>query len=520
MEISNNGVGKLGLLTISHGEDELTWNASNYDAAELSEPESLFRDINGYWASLPLGRQEKIFDTYAEINDVLATVVDTTRLIEQLKPLVQKLYVQHPFGEISYWIRMRANIIYPSTLLEDYSPDHPKETTYLRRHYQDLAALALWLRPMVPIWGEFIRNIRQAAGRSRERLAVRLLALTEVLNAEPSVVLRNHVEQLKNKSLEKRPIPLSALISAVGSEDVGEWLFCMVLVRRVALGELSQRDYNINIVSNVHKQVTQQLDHIDRHFGGRICEKMKENGRDDDNASHAESYKARPDLDVGAIATIEEYMSRIEPMVAEVDPTLPKDKLDICIKAARAARKDGLFEGSEHQTYFTKYILPKVISPRALDYPDVDQLFEGMVVAQAMLWHWGFPQLASLMFVKRAQLRFGTATKRTRITKENIQLLHEAFPHFIPSGSQRNGGQQAEDRTRNDNLAVKNIENLAEMITKSLWIPACPQEILDEAVLDGPVTSRMILDEGELVVPSDILNILARFALKVAKHNS
>lgn len=513
MEISNNGIGKLGQLTLSHGEEELVWNASNYDAAELSEPEGLFRDINNYWATLPIGRQEKIFDAYAEINDVLATVVDTSRLIEQIKPLVKKLYEQHPYGEIEYWIRMRSDIVYPSTLLEEYSSDHPKETTYLRSHYVQLATLALWLRPMVPVWGEFIRNIRQAAGRNREQLAVRLLALTEVLNSEPATMLRNHVEQLKNKSQEKRPIPLSALISAVGSEYVGEWLYCMVLVRRVALGELSQRDRNINIVSNVHKQVTQQLDHIDRHFGGRICEKMKESGRDDDNASAAESYKAIPQTDVGALAVIEQYMTSIEPMVAKIDPTLPKEKLDICLKAATDARRDGLFEGSEHQVYFTKYIVPKVISPRALDYPDVDQLFQAMVVTQAMLWHWGFPQLASLMFVKRAQLRFGTVTKRSRITKENIQLLHEAFPHFIPTTGTRT---QGEDRTRNDNLAVANIENLADMVSKSLWLPACPQEILDEAVLDGPVTSRMILNEGELVVPSDIMNILAKFALKVA----
>lgn len=513
MEITNNGIGKLGQLKLAHGEDELVWNASNYDAAELSEPEGLFRDINAYWASLPIGRQEKIFDAYAEINDVLATVVDTSRLIEQLKPLVKKLYEQHPYGEIEYWIRMRSDIVYPSTLLEDYSPDHPRETTYLRSHYVQLATLALWLRPMVPVWGEFIRNIRAAAGRSREQLAVRLLALTDVLKAEPAVTLANHVEQLKNKSQEKRPIPLSALISAVGTEHVGEWLFCMVLVRRVALGELSQRDRNISIISNVHKQVNQQLDHIDRHFGGRICEKMKETGRDEDNASNAESYKAIPQTDVGAIAVIEEYLGRIEPMVEKIDPTLPREKLEICVKAANEARRDGLFEGSEHQVYLTKFVVPKVISPRSLDYPDVDQLFQAMVVAQAMLWHWGFPQLASLMFVKRTQLRFGTVTKRSRITKENIQLLHEAFPHFIPTSGGRAG---ADERTRNDNLAVKNIENLADMISKSLWIPACPQEILDEAVLEGPATSRMILNEGELVVPSDIMNILAKFALKVA----
>ena len=308
MEISIGSDTKLGIVTTKHNGEELAWNCTGFEHPNLIEPEGIFRDINGLWASLPQDHQDKIWETYKECHYVLNNVADLRRLRDRLVPLIRELFELTPFTIAEHWIKYRSQLVYPNSLMEDYSPLHPRDTTYLRRDYVQLAALALNLRIMVPIWGKFTKMLKPFAARQRERLAVTLLTGSGITESLPYKMLREHVERLKDKHLEKNPVPLSAKAESVGTENIGEMIFCLVLVRRVAMGELSRKNTEINIISTIYKHVKSQFEGLDKASGGRIGEKHKSREENpEDNASKAESYKAKTDVTPGSVAATQVY---------------------------------------------------------------------------------------------------------------------------------------------------------------------------------------------------------------------
>lgn len=512
MEMINGSDRKICMITTRHRDEELVWNATAYDHPTLIEPEGIFRDINGFWASLAERHQDDIWNVFVEIHDAMNSIAEIKRLRQRLIPLVKKLYDLHPYQFAENWIVVKSKMVYPSTLLEDYTPFHPRELTYLRKDYQELAVLALLLRPMVPIWGMFLRIVKTITNRHKERLAVILLSQSNIIETAPYKMLRDHVDRLKDKHLINNPVPLSAKADAVGTENIGEVIFCLVVVRRVALGEISQKDTAVNIVSNIYKHVRAQFDGLDKSSGGRIGEKHKP--RDDnaeDNVSRAESYKAKTEVTPGSIATIQVFTEDLQRLALIVEPTLDLDILKICHKAAVRTRAEGLYQCSPHQLLFTQYILSKVISPRAVEYPDLDEMFNNMVVTQTVLWHWGLPQLAALMFVTAYELDETQKIHQRRmssVSKENRDALHKYYPYY-----QFTGG---ETRGRNDCVALKVIGNITAMLATAAWVPNAPIELIRDAASVVPSAQALAYNaDDEIIVPAEFSDVLARFFIRL-----
>ena len=513
MEIIMGGDSKLGILRLEHHGEVLEWNCTGFEHQHLLEPTGVFRDLNGMWAAMPADQQEKIWDTYCQIYDALHNIVDIKRLRAKLVPLVATLFELHPYNYVEHWIKFRSHIVYPDSLMETYSSQHPKDTTYLRKDYVDLATLVLSLRIMVPVWGMFTRILKPFAARQRERLAVTLLSSSHIVNSAPYLMLREHVERLKDKQLEKNPVPLAAKADGLGTETVGVAIFCVVLVRRVAMGELSQSNTSINIVSTIYNQVKTQFEGLDKASGGRIGEKHAVNEDREDNASRAESYKARTEVTPGGVATDQVFTENLERLANAVEPGLSKDKLAACLQAAKICRSEGLLQATPHQIYLTQYILSNVVSPRSLEYPDLEQIFNSMVVTQAVLWDWGFPQLAALMFVSAYELDDTQMIERRRynsVSKELREELHKLYPYYEYNTQGVRG--------RNDCFALKAIGLFLADLQAAMWAPNGPKELLEEAAR-GPVNQRLEYSiEGDIILPLDIQDVLAQFVIRLNKR--
>lgn len=512
MEISIGSDTKLGIVTIRHNGEELAWNCTGFEHPNLIEPDGIFRDINGLWASFPPDHQDKIWECYKEAHYVLNNVADIKRLRERLVPLVRQLFELTPFSVAEHWIKYRSQMVYPNSLMDDYSSLHPRDTTYLRRDYVELAALALNLRIMVPIWGRFTKLLKPFAARQRERLAVTLLGSSGITETAPYKMLREHVERLKEKHLEKNPVPLSAKADCVGTENIGEMIFCLVLVRRVAMGELSQRNTDINIVSTVYKHVKSQFEGLDKASGGRIGEKHKSREENpEDNASKAESYKAKTDVTPGSIASTQVYTEDLHRLALAVEPNLDLQKLKLCFDAAVQTRASGDYQVTKHQITLIQYVMAKVISPRSLEYPDADQIFNSMVTTQAVLWDWGFPQLAAMMFTCAYELDDVQRLQRKRwssLSKELRDQLHKLYPYYYFNNNQPRG--------RNDCFAVQGINLFLGDTSEASWNPKGPQELLVEASTLTPASHRVEFSpDGDLVLPLEMPDILAAFIIKL-----
>jgi hypothetical protein len=499
---------RLGQLAIRHGDEELIWLASNYDQPAFTEPENLFFHINDYWSLLPATRQQEIFDLYKEAHETLNTVPNFSRMMVKLQNIVERLYVLHPKNELSYYLITRNNVCSPSTLPDQYGTN-PEERTYLRGHYHGLTVLVLALRVMVPIWAEFIRVVRADAVERKEILAMRLIVNTWLMGTvddqgnhtpDPDMhKLRRMVDAMASNA----ETPLVAVIHSVGSEQFPEWLFAMTVIRRVAIGELSQTNTNINIVSTVYKTINVAVDKGGKNFGrdGDIREKNPDGGRgrnEEDNTSVIEGYKPRQDISPGDLMVFSVFAEDLRRLIDAVDPTVPEEKVRICYDALNQARMTGQLTYHQHQLIMTNWVLSEPLPPSSERHLEATATFNAVVAVQAILWHWGFTGLAAMMSVSsrpRSDQYLGEATEfRSRTTSENLRKLSAIYPYYRPSG-------KGSERKPGDNFGTVAIEQYNQLLSLSAWLCLAPPEILKEA--------NLLLNDGMVAVPQTLRNDLA-----------
>lgn len=497
---------RLGQLVMRHKGEELWWNASNYDQPSFTEPESLFFHLNLYWANLPVTRQDQIFDLYKKAHEALSTVENLDRLMTRLTQIVTELYVQQPKQELTRFIAVRNNVCLPSTLPDHYG-QNPEERTYLRDHYRGLTVLVLALRAMVPIWAEFIRTVRGDAVERKEILAMRLIVRSWMMghtNDDGDLIPDPDMEKLRRMVYAlatNSDTPLVAVIQSVGSEQFPEWLYAMAVIRRAAIGELSQTNTQINVVSTIYKTVVTAVDKGGKNFsGGDIYDKNHRPPQDEDNSSLAEAYKPRQEVSPGDILVYSVYADRLERLAKDVDPTIDEGKLKLCFDALSAAQQMGGLARSEHQRLLVMWTLSSVVPANSISYMEPSALFNSMVATQALLWHWGFPNLAVFVSVgqrPRSDRQLSEHMEfRSRTSSTNLQKLNEIYPYYRPTG-------RASERKNMDNFGTQAIDKFNELLSSHSWVNYAPDELV--------AASSAKVIEDVLMIPSTIRNDLAEY---------
>lgn len=493
----------LSVITTSHNGLSLQWDAGVYIKANLNTIEAVFRDINGFWAQLPMEKQDDIWGCYQLIHETLNGVGDFAKLQNRLSGLVKTLYEYHSLQDINKYVQLYTNIAYPVSLKEIYGPNDPKDRTYLRSDYVKLVNLAIALRPMVPIWGEYILRVRNQSGSNyKEYQAVGLLSKAYIISCEPMTQLRDYV----TSSSQYATRSVSAIMGGLGSTELPEWLLAITLIRRVALGEVSAIDDKTNLVSNIYNFVTNTLTSLDRKFDGRINEKYRENdgAGDDDNASLAESYKIKQPVSDGDLIAIGVYCEDPHKLALQIDPSVSLDVLNSCL---HSLDNMGEMEIKQHHITLTQWVTAVTLPPRGIPHLNKPTMLNVMAVTQAILWHWGFNDLACLATASTVEMKanylLGAADSRAKISRALVEELALAYPH-VPRPTNR------ERTVRQSNPGCKAVDLLCAEMVRSEWYIHAPQELINISSAGN--------NNRRMVIPADIKNQLAELVLKIAKR--
>ena len=502
---------RLREVVTEHAGEEIVWNANNYAQQTISELPELFTCINEYWARLPMQRQGRIFALYKEIYDVTLSVSDMRRLTDKLRPLVASLLAEHSPEEIYWYLKLPGNMVMPATLRDNLAENHRSERTYLRDEYMGLAMIAMLLRTMVPVWGEFC-NQQNAAGDRREVQAVKLLDGSGLLERPEMVKLRTLVEVL----VKEEQVPLAALLSVVGSEDMGGWLFAQTLVRRVAIGEISRMDQTVNIVSNVHKHVTSSMAQLERRYGGRVAHKYGsgDSSEREDNSSNIEAHKEMSVVAPGELELDAVFTNDITSMALKVDPSIDLEKLRHCIEAIERARYNSALALERHQDVLAQWCMAYTVTGEpVLSVESIRYLRENhykvLCVTQALLWHWGFPNLAMLVCVgarERTDNDFVNSEQRTRIPKDIAAKLQQLFPYY--KGVPQTGVVGTENSK--ENAGHQAIENFCKYLNNKLWVDLNPPALRAQAKIN--------IVDGTIVIHGSIKVELAQLGILIAER--
>jgi hypothetical protein len=461
-------------LVLEHNENKLYWYVSTLNKSAF-ETDEVCKHINGFWERLPGYKQQLIFNIYEEIKDVLQDVYDTTQLITSLIPLVTKLYEEHDMSEMSTWISFHSDIILPSDMVENYveSDDdvRTREKTYVREDYKGLILLSLALRPMIPIWGEFIYKTRPDTGTGfKEFYAVKLINSTHLMESEPMVKLRTYVSH--NIKADK---PMySNILNSVGTEDFPLWLLSHVLVRKLCISDLSCTSNETTLISSIFNFISQKvMGNPPSSLAEMVSSKdfNRSSSNDENNISRLEAFKIKQKIAPGDIAVIEHVLNDPFNVARAINPNVSFDLLGQFLSSSRALE---LHEISVCQVVMAQYVLKKVIPPRGLMHVSKQKVINAIAIAQTLIWDNYKPisAMMSAIVTGDSELQTNGIDSKVRIPPELMKRLELVFPYTKVSISKKKGKVQ--------NNVLSSIDEISSLFSSRDWTLTIPDHMVQE----------------------------------------
>jgi len=497
-----------------HKNESLVWSTGTYGKVRLNNPHGAFDEINGYWASLPEQAQDAIWEAYKELKEEFERITDFVQEIKGVRRLITELYRNMPMDSFNAWL-LRGNLYIPSDVQE--TPDvngryKNSAQTYLVADYINLAVVALALRPLIPIWGEFIDQGGYGSGNDlyKEMDAMGLIAHTEIMNWPHDSPAIDKLEGYIQVPVNNEAITLRSLWLGLGSAERPVWLMANVLVRRLTIVPLCDHTNPQSVIAYVYKYIRSKLKPTERRTADRVNEKRPEGGgRDeDDKTSLLEEYKVKQRIADGDAVLYDIQTENMAGMAQKVDPTIDLRLLE---RTVGSLDRMGRVAISSHQVHLAQWVMAKGFPPRAFSHVKKVSVNRLLVTAQALLWHWGCLEVACLMTVEPISMADQNAPglsyrprPSTRISRKYIDRLMELYPHVKP--------QRGKDTSmRNGNVASLGINTVTREIMTGNWNYVGPLELKR---LAGQPEGR-----GLLVIPPTIKNNITEAVIKIAELN-
>lgn len=464
----------------AHQKEELTWSGKTYDKTELFKDNwDSLRYINAYWASLPYNSQDEIFELYKKIRDIFNSNSDVSSMMKNLYPIIKTLLDDyHDLDEILEWMKTKSDIIVPPNIQEsmeyEAGSNVTSEKTYLRKNYLELIAFAIACEAMIPVWCEYIRYAGPAVGSDfKEWQALRLMSQAKIWRCDAINMLMRYI------SLHSTDVgDDEAIMKGICREDLPRFNATPVIIRRVAIGDLSGHNANqyfINFIYSYIKQLNNNPKGLGRNQpASRIKPKRDTSGErgDVDELSTLEGYKSQPKVCIGDSESLRFFTDDPRSIAKAIDPTIPKNKIKMCLESIRALE---LMPLDRSQKVLTQWFCVPAIPSRGIEELTKSQLLNLMAVCQAALWHWGHLHVAVLITAmpdddyQQASLMLSDSFDLSSQYREAMNFL---FP-FDKGGKRANAKKVS-------NAGIDCIENLTAMLHTREWLAFAPQQLKEE----------------------------------------
>jgi len=502
-------------LVISHKTDELFWDVSSQDDKADFD---VFAEINGFWAHLPETTQDKIFDVYVRIYNTLMDVTELHLLVRALRPLVAELFKLHPEDDMLIWVWTKANVVVPPNIKRVFDPsadgrdDHRVERTYVEDDYRKLIALAVALRIMIPIWGQYMLNSKSKTDNLfKEYQAFELMTTSSVM--EWNAMKRFTV--FVNHTMPKERELSVVIVSGISSHDFPQWVLAQTVMRKLCRGDVRGSNPNTTFIAYLYVFITQRLRSIESS-NGKIIEKYTpaDKGESDNNLSLLEGFKIKEGVPAGDIAAVSFYIRyhlekviygmEITPMSLagrlSSDPKFPgmvKQSHD----TVQALAAESL---NKIQVTIAGWVLSRFIPIRSIPSLQKTDLLAMIAFAQSYLWINGHKDLAALVSaVSRSENgeEYNTlAIANDKIDKVESEELIRRFPY-------RKRTQRRAKNAKSTIPVLKAIDDMAETIAYQTWKLTLPSEWVSQITGNG--RTRIY------TAPHDIRTKIARLVIEL-----
>lgn len=507
-------------VNLHHKGRTIQWTYAVNDRSKANSrrvpDDMLFYEINDYWATLPDMTQDTLFRVYDDIRTIFYNSLPIKELCLQLTPLLAELYTLIDFNNLLKWTHQTNCIDVPPNVEVEYSSgaeeNKSRELTYIREDYWNLMTLAIALRAVVPIWGNFIDYTKKQTGQNwKERQPYLLLSKSPLWECEPMERLRRYV-QTRVESVTGRSDSDkldSMVLDSVGTEELPEWLMALIIVRKVCVAEIrfAPNQPIVSPLSIIYHQVNEKLNHSAANFLGYVKDKIPDVGGADSDGrgsknSLLEAYKIQTLITSGQKATLDYVGKNFSMLAQQLAPDVPKQVLRQVIENVKVLQSHRVHLG---QRAIVQNVTANSNPPAGAQFISHEAILAETAITQAILWHRGHKEIAALLTAIPAPFT-GSANLIDSVTRARFSKeMQEALAALYPFNRVKVGRDSKKSKQTND--GVNGIEEIIRELDRHVWRLTIPPSW--QAILLGPDVQVYQYS----VVPTDIRNKLAALAL-------
>lgn len=475
------------IMVTSHLGKEIRWNVTTYNRIDMEGYTDNFREINRFLGTRTAVQQQNIYETLLEIREVLDEIMPFNVLQGELIHLVTKLYSYITLDELEMYISYKATIAYPSDLKESYGlSDVNRSRTYLKHEYRGLVLIVLALRIMVPIWGVYMHdNDGRVGSQFKHYKALHLLHNTPLMNSPQMARLRDYVDTNIIGARDRS----NAVLAGISTEELPEYILADLLVRGISTKSLDATPQGSSIITQVYAHVKRSVRDVVRRFDPTEEKFRSGDGEQEDRSSQLEQYKKTQSVSIGDIEMHKYFLTQYEDLIVKIDPSIDMNKLVECQLAMKNRSRLVI---DKHNSLLVQWVVAStgVVEPRCVPELNYLEMLGLIAVTQALLWHWGFIDLALIVSsnIDRDQIAITTGS-RTQASRNTMNILNEVYPYQQTNKSPSNNKNLAhlavdeyEKNLRNRYLKARVPRELKEYYeansTAHGWL--CPNNVLTQ----------------------------------------
>lgn len=451
---------------------------------ELAEGNhQLFRQYNSYVALKPPAIQQALFDAYKHAHAIIQTpMVSVKELNQQLGAVVRNILQYFPLPELEQHVQFAPDIIIPSTLevafqtmdnmatfnlneedglVETRRTIGTAEKTYLRQDYIELVAFLLAMRSILPIWityvGDKEATAKEIGNQWREWTAFHLILGTDHYDSNALKRMYRYI----NAFITEDDSLASAIMGGVSREDFPIWTAANVIVRKLALVDLSgatridarnNRPKGPVLLSVLNQRVDTKINRHPTDFMGRVSEKRPIGEDPNDNRySLFEATRARQSISPADILHNAIPFEDVYRAAKQFYPRVPNELLSITHAASVSfnqpidlteimgddmgavfmpanRRLDSILQ--PWQEVIIEGVLKRAIFSRTLNVLKRPVASNMLALSAAILITDGFPDIAMVLLATDC----GTSTYESKVvvekfSKESLDALAQIYPN-------------------------------------------------------------------------------------------
>lgn len=502
MRIEVDELSQKGINTVRFERNKLSvkWPASGYLSASIPDREQLFYDLNALVAKFSEEKQEALWNAYQRAQQAFKEIHAAVMLDNELMDVVKTIYEIVEYAEVRSYVYRGGNIQFPPNLKTEYTENDVRsrnyvQRTYLKDEYIDLVILTLGLRFMVPIWGQYVALIASRTGNEyKETIALDLLKRSAIWKWEAMERFMAYVTAQVDEGKASLPV----LIGGLPTVAIPKHLAALALVRKLAVCPLNPKSDSDNLIKILFNFINGTSNRLDTRFGGNIgAKKLVKENAEDDNSSVWDMYKINQDVPDGDKILMEVFTHDVKHMAEKVLPGIDQRKVEVCL--ASALKLESLNVLLHHVT-LTQWVMSKALPPKGIQTLPKTALLRCLAVTQAVLWEWGFLELALLTTAERLESNsemFTMLDPRTKVNKALVERLNAQYPYWRMK-------TRRHDPAKRSNLAIDAIDKINETLNRCEWRPQAPKELI-EAFGSVAITERWVVSGNIKVQMAELI---------------